>query len=98
MTKKLLLTVVTFLLAAGCISQAQTLTRLTNQPPDGAGIGFLLTDGTAIFQGNIGNDWWKLTPDINGSYVNGTWTNSPACPLDMSRMPSHRAVPRMGGS
>ena len=20
------------------------------------------------------SDWWKLTPDINGSYVNGTWT------------------------
>ena len=19
-------------------------------------------------------DWWKLTPDINGSYVNGTWS------------------------
>ena len=20
------------------------------------------------------NAWWKLTPDINGSYLNGTWT------------------------
>ena len=75
MTKKLFLAVITFLFAVGGISQAQTLTRLTNQPPDGAGgIGFLLTDGTVMFQGNVGNDWWKLTPDINGSYVNGTWT------------------------
>ncbi len=24
--------------------------------------------------GNQGQDWWKLTPDINGSYINGTWT------------------------
>ena len=75
MTKKLFLAVITFLFAVGGISRAQTLTRLTNQPPDGAGgIGFLLTDGTVMFQGNIGNDWWKLTPDINGSYVNGTWS------------------------
>ena len=35
---------------------------------------FLLTDGTILAQGNQGQDWWKLTPDINGSYVNGTWT------------------------
>ena len=74
LTKKLLLAAITFLFAVGCILQAQTLTRLTNQPPDGAGIGFLLTDGTVMFQGNNGNDWWKLTPDVNGSYVHGTWS------------------------
>jgi hypothetical protein len=74
LTKKLLLAAITFLLTAGCISQAQTLTPLTHQPPDGAGIGFLLTDGTVMFQGGNGNDWWKLTPDINGSYVHGTWS------------------------
>ncbi len=74
MTKKLLLAVLTFLFAAACIAPAQTLTQLTHQPPNGAGIGFLLTDGTVMFQGNNLNDWWKLTPDINGSYVHGTWT------------------------
>ena len=74
MTKKLLLAAITLLLTAGCIAQAQTLTPLTHQPPDGAGIGFLLTDGTVMFQGGNGNDWWKLTPDINGSYVHGTWS------------------------
>ena len=25
-------------------------------------------------QGGADSDWWKLTPDITGSYVNGTWT------------------------
>jgi hypothetical protein len=33
-----------------------------------------LTDGTVLVQGNQGQDWYKLTPDINGSYINGTWT------------------------
>jgi hypothetical protein len=65
---------VAMLLSACCLLQAQTLTNLRNQPPDGAGISFLLTDGTVLTQGNQGQDWWKLTPDINGSYVNGTWS------------------------
>jgi hypothetical protein len=57
------------------VSIAQTLQTLAHQPSGGAGIGFLLTDGTVMFQGNAENTWTKLTPDINGSYLNGTWTN-----------------------
>ncbi len=37
----------------------------------------LLTDGSVIFhdgQGAVPSDWYKLTPDINGSYLNGTLT------------------------
>jgi len=34
----------------------------------------LMTDGTIMVQGYQGQDWYKLTPDINGSYANGTWT------------------------
>ncbi len=52
---------------------AQTLATLTHQPPDGAGIGFVLTDGRVLFQGNGLSDWYTLTPDIDGSYLNGTW-------------------------
>ena len=59
---------------------AQTLQQLVNQPPDGAGIGFLLTDGTVVFQGNQESDWWKLTPDDKGSYVNGTWKQVASLP------------------
>jgi len=62
------------------MSLAQSLKRLTHQPPDGAGIGFLLTDGTVIYQGNNYTDWWKLTPDNTGSYLNGTWTQIASLP------------------
>src|SRR5215469_8508806 len=34
----------------------------------------LLTDGTVIIHNANQSDWWRLTPDINGSYVNGTWS------------------------
>jgi hypothetical protein len=34
----------------------------------------LLTDGEVLMQDAENTDWWKLTPDINGSYENGTWT------------------------
>ncbi len=80
LTKKLFLAVITFLFVAALLAPAQTLTTLTHQPPDGAGIGFLLTDGTAVFQGNGLSDWWKLTPDINGSYVHGTWSQIASLP------------------
>jgi hypothetical protein len=54
---------------------AQTVRKLTHQPPAGAGIGFLLTDGTLMYQAYPGeNHWWKLTPDKFGQYVDGTWT------------------------
>lgn len=52
----------------------QTLQTLANQPPDGAGIGFLLTDGSVVFQGGNFSDWSKLTPDNSGSYAKGTWS------------------------
>ena len=52
----------------------QTLQSLANQPPDSAGLGFLLTDGSVMFQGNRLFDWFKLTPDNSGSYLKGTWS------------------------
>lgn len=46
---------------------------------------FLLTDGRVLAQdGNLtAVGWWTLTPDINGSYINGTWAQAaspPNCP------------------
>jgi len=39
---------------------------------------FLLTDGTVLMQecllGYGTRRWWKLTPDSNGSYFNGSWS------------------------
>ena len=62
------------LLFAAVPASAQTMKNLTHQPPDGALITFQMTDGTVLAQGNSENDWWKLTPDNKGSYLNGTWT------------------------
>jgi hypothetical protein len=65
---------VLILLAMSGTSLAQTLKNLVHQPPDGVVLTFQLTDGTVMAQGNNYSDWWKLTPDDTGSYVNGTWT------------------------
>lgn len=34
----------------------------------------LLTDGTVLVHESCSRYWYKLTPDINGSYINGTWS------------------------
>lgn len=57
-----------------CVSLAQTIKPLTHQAPNGAQLTFLLTDGTVMAQAFNDSDWWKLTPDNKGSYLNGTWT------------------------
>jgi hypothetical protein len=53
---------------------AGTWQPLVNVPPFSASTMLLLTDGTAMCQAYDSRDWWKLTPDASGSYVNGTWT------------------------
>ena len=73
MFKQVLLATCLLAVAAGH-ALAQTTATLKHQAPDGAQLSFQLTDGTVLAQGNVGNDWWKLTPDNTGSYVNGTWT------------------------
>ncbi len=57
-------------LAAG----AQTWQPLAHQPTANAGEPLLLTDGTVLVHVPSASAWWKLTPDVNGSYQNGTWT------------------------
>lgn len=84
MKKSLLLSAIVLpgmlLSGAGNVALAQTTARLAHQPPDGAGISFVLTDGTVLAQGNGYGDWWKLTPGNNGSYVNGTWSQVASLP------------------
>lgn len=43
-----------------------------------------MTDGTVVAQGYGDSDWWKLTPDNTGSYVNGTWSQLPSLPSGYS--------------
>ena len=54
--------------------------KLANSAPDSVAHMLLLPDGTVMAQNDptsteddIGNDWYQLTPDNNGHYVNGTW-------------------------
>ena len=39
-----------------------------------------LSDGTVI--GTQGKNWYKLTPDSSGSYVNGTWSTMASMSLE----------------
>lgn len=80
MRKLCLFVIPLFTLALTCVSQAQTIQRLTHQAPDGGQLTFQLTDGTVMAQGYGDSDWWRLTPDNTGSYVNGTWTQLASLP------------------
>src|SRR5262249_12730400 len=71
---------------------------LTNQPPVldptdcGPGNPILLTDGTVMLADDGCQDWWKLTPDKFGSYVNGTWTQLASTPAGYSPLYHSSAV------
>ena len=43
-----------------------------------------LTDGTVLMHDGCTTDWYKLTPDNTGSYVNGTWTKAASMPSGYS--------------
>jgi len=49
--------------------------------PDGLCNPLLLTDGTVIGAACNSPAWYKLTPDIHGSYVNGTWSAIASLPV-----------------
>src|ERR1019366_7133411 len=75
----LLMMMVTFFSFA---ANAQGIWRpvATPAPDPNGGVMLLLSDGTVMCKSadgggdGIGNLWNRLTPDIHGSYVNGTWT------------------------
>lgn len=73
------LAVVLSLGASPASLQGQTLKPLTNQLP-GAGLSFLLTDGTVMTEVGV-TEWWRLTPDTAGSYLNGTWSQLASLPF-----------------
>jgi len=73
------------LISAACLSltllaTAQTWQRLPSTPNFGAFNPSLMTDGTVIVQDGDNDNWWKLTPDKKGSYLNGTWKQLPSTP------------------
>jgi hypothetical protein len=67
-----------------------TWTKATNAPPVSVGSMLLLTDGRVLVhsepncsgcKGNY-NNWYTLTPDNTGSYVNGTWLQVASLPTN----------------
>lgn len=70
-------------------------TPLSNQPTfllDGASNPVLLTDGTVLVKDTGFPDWWRLTPDENGSYVDGTWSQIASLPPSYSPLYHASAV------
>jgi hypothetical protein len=57
---------------------------LTNKPAFNASTMLLLTDGTVMCQESDGRNWWRLAPDANGYYFDGSWTTLP--PMHHARL------------
>ncbi len=58
-----------------------TWQAVATAPVGGLSSPLLLTDGTVIAQDGDTPNWYKLTPDITGSYVNGTWSPIASLPI-----------------
>jgi hypothetical protein len=48
--------------------------------PFGLSNPLLMTDGTVIMHISNSQNWWRLTPDINGNYATGTWSTFATLP------------------
>lgn len=72
------------LAASGMASSQEPLTspwvKLKNLPTFNTDTALLLTDGTVMVHQSQSVDWWRLTPSITGSYLNGTWSKLAAAP------------------
>jgi Kelch motif protein len=75
-------------------SRGNGWTPLVHQPPvtTRAGLMLLLTDGRVLLMDgyivNTTTHWWYLTPDANGSYVNGRWSQAPDANYDRAAFAS----------
>jgi hypothetical protein len=73
-------------------AQGGTWTKITNPFPGYApGKALLLTDGSVLVQEDSKVDWYKLTPDIYGNYISGTWTKVAAIPSTFHYAPEFYA-------
>jgi hypothetical protein len=62
------------------VANAQSWTTITNQPPNSLTFCMLLTNGSVMCQGTSFSDWYKLSPDVSGSYLYGTWSTLASLP------------------
>ena len=58
-------------------------TALNHLAPENLQLCLLLPDATVMCNGFVDHQWFRLTPDAKGSYVNGTWTT--LAPMHYSR-------------
>jgi hypothetical protein len=74
----------TFLAGLGIASSQEPTSskwqKLTNVPTFQTDTALQLTDGTIMVHQYLSAAWWRLTPDITGSYLNGTWTQLASMP------------------
>jgi len=77
--KMLGLTLVACLALAG-IANAQKWQNLKHPPTFQTDTALLLTDGTVMVHQYMSPNWWGLTPNNKGSYVNGTWSQLGSMP------------------
>src|SRR5437762_9616538 len=76
--------IVAFVSLVAHAAVAQSVHRLNHAAPDGAELTFQSTDGRVLAQGLYNSDWWVLTPDAKGQYINGTWKQVASPPSDYS--------------
>ncbi|HEY3638133.1 MAG TPA: hypothetical protein VGK90_08260 [Rhizomicrobium sp.] len=74
------LAILTLAVALPFSASAQTLTSLKHPLKYRIAVTMQMTDGTVLAQLSNSSNWWKLTPDNTGSYVNGTWTQVASLP------------------
>jgi hypothetical protein len=68
-----------------CFASAQSIEELKNPAPNGAQQVWQLTDGRVLAQSYQHNgEFWTLTPDRSGSYVNGSWKEVASLPRGYS--------------
>ena len=72
-------------------ARAQVWIPIDTPPQFNVGIALQLTDGTIMVQENKTSNWWKLTPDINGFYRSGTWSQIALFPSSMNYAPLYFA-------
>jgi hypothetical protein len=75
------------LAASSGTALAQSWTPLNNPTPDGAQAYEirLLTDGTVMVQNGTSPGWLRLTPDADGSYIDGSWDTTSINPMSTGR-------------
>lgn len=68
------------LLALPGIGSAQKWQSMKHPPAFQTDTSMQLTDGTVMVHEYLTPNWWRLTPDNTGSYLNGTWSKLGAMP------------------